>query len=241
MSIEQQYASQVREQIGLFATWLPNERIDIGQYGPVNGALFRPEKRLTGVHASPAPATATYDFTINADRAINTEAKALADAGVTSGNVLLEVHFQKEAAVTFSAPDAVVTRVDDLRALGEKLLALKSAGEWRRGDAIVVEVVTVPRATIIASQKSGAEVKFEVAAHTPVSAGVMATLNESNSLRISKGVGAKVIGEGPLTPLFRLAFLKSHLFKDPTLDYRLGAQPAPPRVELTAEDYLEVY
>ena len=241
--IDQLYASNIRMQVGLFAAWLPNAEIKIGHYGPLNGALFQPMNQLMGLYAQPGPAKATYDFTIAADRAINTQTKALADAGVTQGNVLLEVQFHKEAAVSFSAPDGIITRVADIRALGEKLAAMLKAGDWNRKHAIVVEVVTTPKGTIIVSETAGAEVKFEVAAKTPISPQVMADLDEASSLRVYKGVGAKVIGEGPLTPLFRLAFLQKRLFRDPTISFRgpEGEEAHHERVEIGAEEVLEIY
>jgi len=243
MAIDQLYASRIRNEVGLFATWLPNARIEIGQYGPLRRALFQPQGQLKGFHANTSAAKANYDFTICAERVINPNAQALAEAGVSSGNVLLEVHFSSEAAVTFSAPDAVITRVDDIRALGEQLVEMQKAGTWRWDDGIVIEVVTAPRATIIASQERNAVVKFEVSAQAATRGGVMASLDESSSVRIMKGVGAKIIGQGPLTPLFRLAFLKSYLFSDPTISLRGPAETdnAPERVEISATEYLEIY
>jgi hypothetical protein len=241
--IDQLYASNIRAQVGLFAAWLPNADIRIGHYGSLNGALFQPLRQLKGLYAEPAPSKATYDFNIAADRTINTKTAALADAGVTSGNVLLEVHFEKEAAVSFSAPDAVITRVTDIRGLGEKLVGMMKLGDWDRKHAIVVEVITAPKATILASETAGAAVKFEVGAHTPISPQVMADLDESSSLRFHKGVAAKVIGEGPITPLFRLAFLQRRLFRDPTISFRgpAGEEVQPERVEIDNDETLEIY
>jgi len=241
--IDQLYASNIRAQVGLFAAWLPNADIKIGHYGPINGALFQPYKQLVGLKAQPAPAKADYDFTIQADRAINTQTKALADAGVTQGNVLLEVQFHKEAAVSFSAPDCVITRVTDISALGKQLLTMLKAGSWDRKHAIVVEIVTTPKGTIIASEKSGAEVKFEVAARTPISPQVMANLDEASSLRTYKGVGAKVIGQGPLTPLFRLAFLQKRLFRNPAIAFRGpgNAEVKAEQINIDEEEMLEIF
>jgi hypothetical protein len=244
MSIDQLYAKAIRDQTGLFATWLPNAEIKIGHYGTIKGALFQPLNQLNELDATPSPATANYDFTIHADRSINTEAKALAEAGVSSGNVLLEVSFHKESAVTFSAPDGVITRVDNIQALGERLVSMLNVGDWHRENSIVVEIVTAPQATIIASLESGAQVKFEVAAKTPVSGNVMAKLDESTSLRVSKGVGVKIVGTGPVTPLFRLAFLKSRLLRDPKIVFRdsEGVAVKPTQVVKISEEHsLEIY
>jgi len=243
MPIDQVFAAQIREQTGLFAAWLPNSEIAIGDYGTVNGARFEKLARLSGVQATPAPGKATYDFNVNADRAINVDAKALADAGVSSGKALLEVKFQKEAAMSFSAPDGEITRVGDLLNLGRRLIDLDRSAQWKRKDYfIVMEVVTVSKATILVSQNAGAEIKFEVGAETPINPQVMANLDAASSLKVSKGVGTKIIGEGPLTPLFRLAHLKSRLFDDPEIKvYRAGAAALPERLEISADHYLEIY
>lgn len=243
MSIDKTYAAQIRDQTGMFAAWFPNAEIAIGDYGTVNGPLFEKLARLASVPATPAPAKATYDFNINADRAINVDAKAMADAGVTSGNALLEVKFHKQAAVSFSAPDGVINRVADLLKLGRRLIDLEQSAQWKRKDYFIVfEVVTVPIATILVSQNAGAEIKFEVGAKTPINPQVMANLDTTSSLKMSKGVSTKIIGEGPLTPLFRLAFLKSRFLDDPEIKvYRGPSEAGPEQVEISNEHYLEIY
>jgi hypothetical protein len=232
----------MRDKTGMFAAWFPNAAIAIGDYGTVKGPLFAKLAHLEDVDAKSAPAKAAYDISINADLAINTDAKAAADAGVSSGKALLEVKFHTAAAVSFSAPDAVITSVWDLLALGQRLVALDEAGQWQRKYFIVIEVVTVSKATILVSQDAGAEMKFEVEAKTPINPQVMANLDASGSLKMSKGVSTKIIGDGPLTPLFRLARLRSRLFDDPEISvYRGRGQVAPEVLKISGEHYLELY
>jgi hypothetical protein len=242
MSIDVTYATQIRNETGKFAAWFPNAHIRIGDYGTVSGPLFQRLSHLDDVASSYGPAKAAFDFNINADRSINVDAKAAADAGVTKGNVLLEVSFHSEAAVSFSAPDATISTVDDLVALGQRLVGL-GGDKWKRRDYyIVCEVVTAPRATILIAQKAGAEMKFEVTANTPINPTVMANLDSNSSLRVHKGVNTKIVGEGPLTPLFRLAHLKSHLFKEPEIRiYRGAGEAAPEKIYIDEIHYLEIY
>ncbi len=241
MPIDELYAAEVREQTGLFATWVPNAPLEIGHYGQVRGSLFLAMNQLEGLVTTTGPGTASYDFTIHATRKINTNAEALADAGVQTGKALLEVSFQREAGVTFSAVDTRVTRVQNIKALGEQLIGM--GNNWDTDHAIVVEVITATRATIITSIQSGAEVKFAVEVGTPISANIMANLNAGTSLLMEKGVAAKVIGEGSLNPLFRLAFLKSRSFRGPKLSFRgpSGSEATGQQVPISDEHYLEVY
>jgi hypothetical protein len=243
MSIEQIYASNIRDETGLFATWVPNAEIGIGDYGPINGVLFQPINRLDGIDSKLAPAGASYDFTIHAQRSLNTKAEALADAGVSSGKALLEVSFNKEAGVTFSAPDARITRVQNIEALGAKLIDLYKRSKWNKEHGVVFEVYTASQATIIVSNLSGAQMKFVVAADTPVSGVVMAKLDIQNSLVMEKGIGLKIVGKGPLTPLFRLAFLKPKVFHDPQIVFRGqgGTNLEPKKFEISEDYSLEIY
>lgn len=242
LPLDQLYTSQIRNQTGLFANWLPNAPLEIGHYGQINGSLFQPMNQLSGLNQTTGKGTGTYDFTIHATRNINTNAQALADAGLSTGKALLELSFQKEAGVIFSAPDTQVTRVDNIKALGEKLVDMLRAGDWNEMDAIVVEVITANSATIIASISSGAEVKFAVEAETLIGPNVIANLNAGTSLLSEKGVGAKIIGEGPFNPLFRLAFLKSRFLGDPKITFRSGPDEVSPEVVQVSDEYdLEIY
>ncbi len=236
MAIDELYASEIRKKTGLFATWVPNTPLQIGHYGSMRGALFQPMAQLAGLKTVAGTGTASYDFTINATRKINTNASALADAGLSKGKALLEISFEKEAGVSFSAPDTRVTRVDDILALGQQLVGMLNQGNWNVDHGIVVEVITAVRATIITSIKSGAEVRFAVEANTPVNGNIMANLSAATSLLVEKGVGAKIIGEGPLNPLFRLAYLKTHLFSDPDIRYRGPAGDEVPQEEVKLSD-----
>jgi hypothetical protein len=103
-------------------------------------------------------------------------------------------------------------------------------------------VVIVPKATILVAQNAGAEIKFEVGAKTPINPQLMVNLDATSSVKMSKGVSTKIIGEGPMTPLFRLAFLKSRLLDDPEIKvYRGRGEAAPKTVEISKEHYLEIY
>jgi len=245
MPLADTYIAHVHEHTRLLATWLPNAQRTIGDYGTLvetgGGPDFEKLARLDGIQASPSPATTTYDFTVDADRLINASASAAADAGVTSGKALLEVKFHNADALSFSAPDGVITRVDDLIALGERLITLQAQNLWDWRYCIVIEVVTVPKVTILIAQKAGAEIKFEVDGNTPINPHLLANLDATSSLKVSKGVSGKIIGEGPLTPLYRVAYLKSRFFKGPEIKVYRGHQATPPeQFPLSGDHYLEL-
>jgi hypothetical protein len=242
MGIDQLYASEVQGQTHRYANWLPNSPLEIGHFGSMKGMLFESLGRIEGIPTITSPATEDIDFTIHASRKIDATQEAAADAGVTSGQVLLGIGFEKEAGVSFSATETRTERVQDFKALGEMLISKIDSREFNKNHVIVVEVVHAAKATIICSSKAGAEVKFAVAAKTPINPTVMVNLNSSGSLVAERGVGFKIVGEGPIHPLFGLASIKSPLWGDRTIITRGDLLEAEgiQHVEVSDQYYLEL-
>jgi hypothetical protein len=239
--IAQQYAATIRDQTRFFATWPPNAAVAIGDHGPMDGALFERFSNLGGLKSTQGPAKAGFDIQIGAQRGLNFDANARAQYQLTEGQALLEIGFSTASGVMFSTEDAQVTRTDDIGALGRQLASLHDEGKWDLSHGIVIELISVPKATILASQSVGAQAKFSVDGKTPVTASAMANLKADASMLLSKGVGVKIVGEGPLTPLFRLAFLCTHVFRPPDIQYR-GVLDTPQEIaEISDKHDLAVY
>jgi hypothetical protein len=230
MPSDQQYSSSIRRETSLFANWPPNAPREIGDYGPVNGALFEffgrlePEEiEALGKRESPSPAS--YDVMIKSSRSLNSHLSAKAKANVGVGKALLEIKFSSEEGIVFTAPSIKITEITDLAALGRLLNDRFHEGNWMIDHAVVVQVSAAESATILLSNQADAGMEFEVAADAPVNAQLVAKLDAGVSLLSSHGVGIKIIGEGPLTPLFKLASLKRRILGDPRIVYREALAP----------------
>ncbi|MBO3751113.1 hypothetical protein J5X84_34000 [Streptosporangiaceae bacterium NEAU-GS5] len=231
MPSDQQYGSSIRRATSLFANWPPNAPREIGDYGRVNGALFEIFGRLDsqeiealGKREGPSPAG--YDVMIKSSRSLNSHLSAEARANAGDGMALLEIKFSSEEGIVFIAPSIKITEVIDMAALGRVLKERLREGNWIMDHAVVVQVSAAESATILLSNQADAGMEFEVAAGVPVNAQLVAKLNAGVSLISSRGVGIKIIGEGPLTPLFKLASLKRRIFGgDPSIVYRTALAP----------------
>lgn len=241
MAINELYARQVQRQTDKYANWLPNRPLEVGHYGTLSGALFEPFGRLEGLLTETSVSSADIDFTINATRTISTSQKAAGNAGISKGKALLEIGFSKEAGTSFSLIGTMVERAQDLVALGQLLINKIDTEDFDKNHVIVVEVVHAAKATIICSERAGAEVKFAVDANTPINPSVMAHLSSKSSLVAEKGVGFKIISEGPIHPLFGLASIKSPLWGDREIVMRAEVQQTevPRRIAISDYHYLE--
>jgi hypothetical protein len=162
MPVAQRYAATIHDETKLFATWMPNSAIAIGDYGPVDGAIFEKFGKLGSLGSTQGLARAGYDIQIGVQRGLNFDAHARAQYHLAEGQALLEIGFNSASGVMFSTADAKVARVDDIGALGRRLASLQDQGKWDLNHGIVVEVTTASKATILASQQVGAQAKFSV-------------------------------------------------------------------------------
>jgi hypothetical protein len=230
MPSDQQYGSSIRRETSLFANWPPNAPREIGDYGRVNGALFEffgrldpEETEALGKREGPSPAG--YDVMIKSSRSLNSHLSAKAKASVGDGKALLEFKFSSEEGIVFAAPSIKITEITSMAALGRILNERRREGNWIMDHAVVVQVSAAESATILLSNQADAGMEFEIAADAPVNAQLVAKLDAGVSLVSSHGVGIKIIGEGPLTPLFKLASLKRRILGDPRIVYREALAP----------------
>lgn len=239
MPSDQQYASSIRRETSFSANWPPNASRKIGDYGRITGSLFQffgsldpDEIEALGKREGPSPAD--YDIMINSSRSLNGDLSAAARANVASGKALLEIKFSSANGIVLAAPAVNFTEVASLEALGRILGKRRSEGNWNMDYAVVVQVGVAASATILVSDKSNAGLEFEVAADAPVDAQLVAKLDAGVSLISSHGVGIKIIGAGPLTPLFKLASLRRRLTGDARIVYRAA-------VGIGADDEVDVH
>ena len=226
---DQQYGAGIRRETSLFANWPPNAPREIGDYGRVNGALFEffghldPEE-IEALGKRESPSSASYDVMIKSSRSLISHLSAEARAKVGDGKALLEIKFSSEEGIVFAAPSIKITEITSLAALGRLLNRRRREGNWNMHHAVVVQVSAAESATILLSNEAGAGMEFEVAADAPVNA-QLAKLDAGVSLVYSHGVGIKIVGEGPLTPLFKLASLRRRILGDPKIAYREALVP----------------
>ncbi|QCO02834.1 hypothetical protein [Azospirillum argentinense] len=231
MPSNQQYGASIRSETTLFANWPPNAPREIGDFGRVNGALFEffgrlePEE-IAALGSRESQSPAGYDIMIKSTRTLNAHVSTEAKAKTADGKALLEIKFTSEEGIVFAAPSVKITEITSMPALGRTLNERRLKGNWDLDHAVVVQVCEADSATILLSNQAGAGIDFEVDANAPVDAQLVAKLDVGTSVVDSHGVGIKIIGEGPLTPLFKLAYLKRRLLGDPKIVYREALAPA---------------
>lgn len=227
---DQQYGSIIRGETTFFANWPPNAPREIGDFGRVNGALFEffgrldpAETEALGKRQGPSPAG--YDIMFKSARKLNSHLSAEVKAIVGDGKVLLEFHFSSEEGIVLVAPSIMITEITSMAELGRVLNKRRKEGNWIMEHAVIVQVSVAESATIVLSDQAQAGMQFAIAAGVPVNPHLIARLDAGTSLVSYHGVGIKIVGEGPLTPLFKLASLQRRVLGKPKVVYRDALTP----------------
>ncbi len=135
------------------ATWLPGERVQVGDVGYLDGHRFVPRGNLANFGVPlPVPKSAGREPSIRFVSASG----LTTSTNVAAEGAKLEIRFTDEAAVFFNASGCSHHTVDAL-ALQQQLLELVRAGLWAADYVVVTHVVSVATLTVaFAGSKDGA-------------------------------------------------------------------------------------
>src|SRR2546430_836942 len=137
VAINKQYAREMNEKFGYFATWLPNVRVKLGDVGMVREHVFEPVSSLgqMGIAFVIDRDRQSADLDYTSSDAVSIETKvsgAVHDpAGATAsadGNI--SISFSRADAVVFQASGCLTSRIADVKSLGDQILSLYHRDEW---------------------------------------------------------------------------------------------------------------
>jgi hypothetical protein len=246
MAMVDAYLSEMHKQTKMHATWPLETRLEIGDFGELKTGQFNIFGRLTSKEISRLnvreSAKADWDITFKSHRNVYSHTEAQAKAKIATGKALLEITFDSEESFMFTSPNTLAINATDIRTLGDILKARLDKGDWDLNHVIIVGLSNARAATVLLSDQQGASIQFELDATTPPSPEVVATLNSDNSLINYHGVGIRLIGRGPLTPLYKAAKLhKTFWLGDLEVRYR-GEETKPEEsFEIDREYSISVY
>ncbi|RAS58957.1 hypothetical protein C8D87_11610 [Lentzea atacamensis] len=204
----ERYIREIYESLKYWATWLPGIEIEIGDYGPINGFVFKPEGNVRdrGIKVATEDSSAISSLSHKSKGSVAVTFQVAADMeqkvpGVPTGKAGIGITFSQESAVAFSAVGCQVSRAKDVSLLERQVL---DGGEsWLKdGYVVVTQVVRAKSATVMMSTSRDAE--FVASASADLTAGFVDIGNASLSLtsRVERNVNTALFAKKGVTPLF---------------------------------------
>lgn len=220
------YQREMHDNLGFFPTWLPGDRIEIGDVGILEGGRFRKMTSLAelGIAQKTEAGAATQDVQYTSSHgtkiafSAGAEATAVAKAEIT-------VDFTSEGAFVFHASRLRPQYLENRAAVGQEILKVynKGKGKWEEKWLLVEALHTAERATIIVSEDSSAGLVLVASAETPLSSISLVDPKVGLKIASTHGKVVHVIGGKGLHPLYSCLRVKDPLFGEPSVQPVRGA------------------
>lgn len=208
------YAKEIHKGLDYFAAWEPTNQIALGDYGEMEGQVF---KRLGNIkrfgiairvkRTDCGPLT----FTSSGSTAVDVDVGGKDAKG--ENQVDIKVSFSKENSVLFKADSVTTERIENLAAVGDKLVDLyKQKGkDWKLSYVVVTELKRAGSGCVLIAKQADTQVKLSGKAAVKKDGATLANIDLRDfSVGVKKGSAFDTTWSKDCTPLFQL-----HEVKDP--------------------------
>lgn len=219
MPSNEKYLSEIKNNLGYHAAWLPNVNFKLGDVGTLRGNWFQYVTDLNnlGVDFGVRSARTSSTFSHHTPSAVSLMVKVAGstpseDIPLSKADAGVVVKFDQESAVVFDATGCTSTRIADLQLLEDNVHRLYRTRQWLPEYFVIIELVKAENTTILISSGRDSRVVLHASNALRTQGINLANAGANFSARQSQHVSTEMISERGLTPLFRLARLKRSLF-----------------------------
>ncbi len=220
MSISKHYVQEVRDNTNYLATWLPTVTVAVGDVGTIRDYEYQPLTNLKalGIDFESAPAHVVADVNYYSAGSVSISTKLAGDAPL-AGSALaqakagMSIRFSRDNGVVLLAARCQSRQIKQMLEVSNEILKRHTTGEWKPDWVLVTEVVSADSTTILISRGSSAAI--DLAATGSVSAPTLNLADVDAKFEIvqQSNIGTNILATRGLTPLFRAAAIRKHLFR----------------------------
>lgn len=228
MSTTTRYLKGMRDKFDHFATWLPDEKLQLGDIGALKNGRFYLKTTLERlkIRFAPRPGAAGGDWehSSGSDVSVDFSAHAsMAVPGAPSGGAT--VRFGHGGAFVFESIGCSTSVIENMAEVGNEVVLAWRSGEYEPSWVLIDRLVTARSATILISDSDSAEV--ELSASAPL--GSMKSLADA-SLGVTakrwRGEVTRFVAAAGITPLFGASRLHCRLLGGATMETYRNDDPA---------------
>ena len=218
------YQSEMHDNLGFYANWLPGDDLAVGDVGTVRDGRFRRETSLTelGVECrvQPGGVPQNVEYTSTQGIKITPSGEAAVAANLKAE---IAIDFSREGAFVFHAFDLQANRLANPAGVGAGIVSAYGQGNWRKEWLLVEMVHSAKRATIIVAAESSAGLVLRAEVAGPIASLFFADPKIGFSVAATRGRTVRVVGEKLAAPLYSCLRLEDSLFGRPKMSAVRGA------------------
>jgi hypothetical protein len=223
------YQQEMHNNVGFFAAWLPSDTNEIGDIGVFENGQFRRQGSLRELGISSPGAregeAQKMSYSASVDRRVVGTASATAIAPVAGGE--LSIRFSQQGGFVFEAEGVRKIEIADRISLANQVLDLYRNTVWKAEWHLIDAVYTAASATVLVSEDSSSEIVLRANAAAVPTAWPLTDAKLGLSVSSSTGRVACIIAAAGLKPLYSCVKIRSHFFRDPSLEAVRGMETNP--------------
>jgi hypothetical protein len=227
MTVVEQYTKELHDKFKYYATWLPGNKLKVGDVGKLNNRVFEYETNLKNL-GIPFEVFTTENKTnldYKSDGSVSIMPKIKGSAPAVGSLLSLEdsgltILFKKEKSILFDAEGVTIHRINDLPPVKAEVLKRFKEKTWEKDWVIITEMAVADKATIMISSNS--DVVIDLQAKGEVKAGELklADVDAGFALMNTAGLVTNIVANSELTPLFKVVGIRTKLFGSAELESR---------------------
>lgn len=214
MSFVEQIQRRIYSRTSLFGTWLPTDRVQVGEYGSIRRGRFNREGNLRqrGIEVSESRISSTPSTLGFSDRATISRMTKVSASAAEAASGTMEIALTGEGAFVYQLQDLIARRIADKETFFTSLFSaiLSNKLKWRDDFVVIDEVREAGAATMIVLENDAG--KLTVNGDIPLgeeSAAPLAKVGANVTVDIERGSIFQAMGQSSSTPLYgakRLTF-----------------------------------
>ena len=206
MELWTNYITELHHAFGyLFANWVPQQKIALGDYGRFQKGVFHRDGKLEELgievqRGAPDEAQALYQYHSKNSNSAQLKLGASGRAAAAKAKAALEIKFSDANSVFFNAAGCALRTVTNISTLGAQVRRKLEDGAWDYNWVVITSLIHAKSTTaIISSSDHGAIV---LNAETEVPAIDLADASVKLGVSSESNIGLKLVTEPNCAPLF---------------------------------------
>jgi hypothetical protein len=207
----------MHDNLGFFPTWLPADRLEIGDIGVLERGRFRQLASLAELGISCKVGTGAATQNVQYTSTQGTKITTTGGATTALAKAEITVEFSREGSFVFHASRLQPQHIENRAAIGEGILKAYKKGKWDKEWFLIEALHAADRATIIVSEDTSAGLVLVASADAPIASISLADPKVSINVASTRGKVVHIIGGKGLHPLYSCLRLKDPLFGMPSV------------------------
>jgi hypothetical protein len=206
MELWTNYITELHQAFGyLFANWVPQQEIALGDNGRFQKGVFHRDGRLEDLgikvqRGEPDEARALYQYHSKNSSSAQLKVNASGKSAGAKAKAGLEIKFADANSVFFNAADCALRTVPNTSAIGKTVRSKLEDGTWEYDWVVVTSLIEAKSTTAIISTSSNGAIVLNAEADVPNID--LADAKLKLGIASESNIGLKLVTEPGCSPLF---------------------------------------